>query len=374
MIGPLCAALNRLDGTVVELATTDADGANARIDAGDVPAGFVTHLFSRSFSERWKFSAALWSWLRQHAKDYDLVHIHALWSFASYAASTMAARARVPYIVQPHGMLSAYTWSRRLGARHLYWVGCERRTIWKASGFLATSSDEASECAKVRPSAQTIVIPNGVDAEAWEVQRDATALRRLCGPQAGDLPILLFLSRIHPKKGIVDLLLPALARMQTDVFLAIVGGPDPHEIGYFETVRNEIDRLGLARRVALLGPMDAAQRWHLFDGAAAFVLPSHSENFGIVVAEAMARHCPVVVSEGVQASEHVRAAGAGIVVPLQIESLVEALSRILNDSAARSAFGEAGHQYATRHFSWNLIAGQVRSMYESCLQRSTAHT
>ncbi len=321
LIGPLCAALNRLNGTVVELATTDANGADARFDPRDKPAGFVTHLFPRTFSERWKFSAGMRSWLRQHAQEYDLVHIHALWSFASFAAGAAAARVNVPYIVQPHGMLSAYTWSRRWGVRQLYWIGCEHRTIRNARAFLATSQDEAKECALARPGAKTVVIPNGVDAEAWEMPKDPSVLRCLCGPKAGDRPILLFLSRIHPKKGIADLLLPALTQMKEDVFLAIAGGVDPHEAGYLELVEREIDRLGLGNRVALLGPIAAAQRWHLFDGAIAFVLPSHSENFGIVVAEAMVRGCPVVVSAAVQAAEHVEAAGAGIVVPLLVESL-----------------------------------------------------
>jgi glycosyltransferase involved in cell wall biosynthesis len=120
--------------------------------------------------------------------------------------------------------------------------------------------------------------------------------------------------------------------------------------------------------VALLGPIAAAQRWHLFDGAAAFVLPSHSENFGIVVAEAMARGCPVVVSEAVQAAEHVKTAGAGIVVPLDIESWAQALSGIVRDTAARSLLGEAGRQYATHQFRWDQIAGQILAMYENCLQ------
>ena len=368
----MCAALNRLSGVEIELATTDADGAGSHIGAESLPAGFVTHLFSRTISERWKFSAGLHSWLRKRCRDYDLVHIHSLWSFSSFAAGAAASKARVPYIVRPAGMLSSYTLSRRVAIKRLYWIGCERRTIRCASAFHATSTEEAVECQQVHPGAQTIVIPNGVDAAAWEIPTDPTVLRHLCGPKAADRPILLFLSRIHPKKGIADILLPALARMKSDVFLAIVGGGDLHAVGYQAIVEREIKRLGLGDRVALVGPIAAAQRWHLFDGAAAFVLPSHSENFGIVVAEAMARGCPVVVSDGVQAAEHVEAAGAGIVVPLDSELLAQALSRMVDDPEARSGFGEAGRLYATRHFDWNQIAGQILAMYQTCLQHADA--
>jgi glycosyltransferase involved in cell wall biosynthesis len=370
----MCAALNRLSGIEVELATTDADGAGSRLESSALPSGFVTHLFPRTFSERWKFSAPLWSWLRGHCKDYELVHIHALWSFSSWAAGAAAYRGRVPYIVRPAGMLSAYTWSRRLGARHLYWMGCERRTVRRACAFHATSEAEAAECRSVHPGARAVVIPNGVDSEAWNLQPDDSLLRRQCGPNAADRPILLFLSRIHPKKGITDLLLPAFAQLKDDVFLAIAGGADPHETGYVERVRGEVGRLGLGNRVAMLGPVPASQRWHFFDGAAALVLPSHSENFGIVVAEAMARGCPVVVSDAVQAFEHVRSAGAGLVVPLDCDSLARALSRVVNDREARAQFGRAGRDYAALHFDWDRIAGKILEMYEACLSRATAHT
>ena len=109
----MCAALNRLPGVELELATTDANGADAPIAPETVPAGFVTHLFSKTFSERWKFSAGLWTWLRQHTRNYDLVHIHSVWSFATLAAGAAAARAGVPDIVRPAGMLSTYTLNRR---------------------------------------------------------------------------------------------------------------------------------------------------------------------------------------------------------------------------------------------------------------------
>lgn len=364
-IGPLCAALNRIPQVTVELATTDANGSSGRISVESLPTGFVTHLFPKTFSERWKYSRGLGRWLRRFAKDYDLIHIHALWSFACYAAGTAARSAGVPYIVRPAGMLSEYTWSRRLGRKLLYWTLCERRTVFGAVAFHTTSTAEAKEVETIRPGAKTVIIPNGVDASAWEIPTDPNALRRICGSTVRDRPILLYLSRLHPKKGITDLLLPALLQLG-EAFLAIVGGTDCHESGYLDQIRHEIDRLGLANRVALLGPVSGAQRWQLFDGATAFVLPSHSENFGIVVAEAMARGCPVVVSSAVQAAEHVQAAGAGKVVPLDAAALAEALFPFVSATSPRSEMGEAGRRYAAQHLTWDGIAQKVVSMYHDC--------
>jgi glycosyltransferase involved in cell wall biosynthesis len=257
-------------------------------------------------------------------------------------------------------MLSEYTWRRRALVKRLYWTLVERRNVIGAAGFHATSWAEAREVKGVKPGARVVVAPNGVEDTAWTTPPDPEALRRRCGPPAADRPIVLFLSRLHPKKGLSDLLLPALARLPADAFLAVVGGPDDHAPGYEAEIRANIDRLGLRKRVALLGPIEGEARWGLFDGAAALALPSHSENFGIVVAEAMARACPVVVTDGVQAADHVTAAGAGHVVPPAVEPLAAALDSVLSCSAARPSLGEAGRRYAAEHFTWDRVAAAVR--------------
>jgi glycosyltransferase involved in cell wall biosynthesis len=365
----MCAALNRLPGLEVELATTDANGADARLTRADVPQGFVTHLFPKTFSERWKYSAGLGRWLRRHTGGYDLVHIHAVWSFACSAAGAAARRAGVPYVVRPAGMLSSYTWSRSLVSKRVYWWLWERRTMRRAAAFHATSMEEAKEIEATRPGARATVIPNGVEEAAWTVPADPRALRRACGPHVGDRPILLFLSRLHPKKGITDLLLPALARVPS-AFLAIAGGPDPHAPGYLDQIRRQIEHLGLQQRVALVGAVPPEERWQMYDGATALVLPSHSENFGIVVAEAMARGCPVVVSSAVQAAEHVTAAGAGQVVALEGTAWANALAAAVAGAPVRTELGElgeAGRRYAAQHFRWDRIAQQIHALYRTCL-------
>jgi glycosyltransferase involved in cell wall biosynthesis len=369
VIRPLVTALNEVDGVRADVVTTDADGAGERLALADLPHGLPIRMFRRNVSERWKVSLGLQNWLRQRAGDYDLLHIHALWSFATAAATRAARRRGVPYIVRPAGMLSEYTWQRHRWQKRAYWRLIERHNIEHATAFHATSDAEAAEIRALRPDAHVFVIPNGVDDEAFDTPRADELLRTRMGAANSDLPIVLFLSRLHPKKGIVDRLLPAVSAMRSACRIAIAGGEDPHAPGHAQEICQAIDKLGLGERVTTLGPVSPAERWAMFDGADVFVLPSHSENFGIVVAEAMARGCPVIVTDAVQSCEHVRAASAGDVVPDDVAALAAALERMISQPVLRRACGASGRNYAQEHFRWNQIATQICDLYRDCLSR-----
>jgi glycosyltransferase involved in cell wall biosynthesis len=292
-----------------------------------------------------------------------VVHVHGIWSYPNAAAARAAERAGVPYIVRPAGMLSDYCLRLKAFKKWLYWAAVEGRTVRRAAGFHCTGGDEEADARRVRPDARTFLIPQGMDLPDVPPAPNALAVR--CGPVAAGRPVVLFLGRLHPVKGITDLLLPAFARVADGPVLAIAGGPDAAAPGYERLVREEIARLGLANRVVLLGPVAAADRWALFDGAAAFVLPSHSENFGMVVAEAMARGCPVVVTEGVQSKAQVLAAGAGRVVPFEPETLATALVELLCNPSTARAMGEAGRRYVHSELTWDRVAVRVHAMYRA---------
>lgn len=367
---PMTEALNRLPGISAEIATTDADGAGARLFPGSLPpTATPLHLFRRDFSERWKFSAGLWRWLARHAGEYDLLHVHALWSFSTLAACAAGRRRGVPIVLRPCGMLSRYTWGRSAWTKRLYWAAIERRNLSSVCCFHVTSRDEARELACLGWPAAAAIIPQGVNVAAWQVEPQPNALRERCKGRAVERPIILFLSRLHPKKGILDFLLPAFACLKTDAFLAIAGGVDGHAPGHELEIRATVERLGLSDRVALLGAVAPQERWSLFDGAALFVLPSRSENFGMVVTEAMARGLPVVVSQEVQAAEHVTAAGAGRVVPLQVGALAASMDELLGDPAVCLTLGERGRKYVRDNLTWERVAGAISGMYRSCLSR-----
>lgn len=360
-VAAMCDALNRIDGVSAEIAATDADGSG-KYDRAAWKSATNLHLFPVDGSERTKRSSALRDWLDVHTANYDLVHTHSVWNHPVYAARRAAVRHRKPLVYRPCGMLSPYTWARNRPAKVAYWLARERGNVRTAAVVHCTSEGEAAEVRAHRAVRGRVeVIPNGVDAAAWTTPVKRDELRRRCGPAADGKPIVLYLSRLHPKKGLTEFLLPALANMPA--FLAVVGGPDDHAPGYEVEVRDTIARLGLADRVALLGPVPAAERWAMFDGADVFALPSRSENFGIVVAEAMARGCPVLITDGVQAHEHVTRAGAGVVTTITVEAVTDRLNRLLADADTRSEIGTRGRAHAREQFDWDRIAGRLAGVY-----------
>jgi glycosyltransferase involved in cell wall biosynthesis len=366
---PLCDALARKPGVTVEIAATDADGPGRRL--AEPPACSVpVRLFRNDLAEFWKFSREMYTWLNRHVRDYDLVHAHGVWNFTTTVACRAARRQHIPYILFPQGMLSNYTWSRsRRSAlqKRVYWRLIERANARGATRLHLTSEGEGREMEPLRLGVPASVIPLGLEPAAWETPIDRDWLRARLGGRDRGRPIVLFLSRLHSKKGVVDFLLPAFRAVTRDGFLVIAGGADAHAPGYEAEVHAAVAALGLTDRVHLLGPVSPAERWPAFDGADVFVLPSKQENFGLVVTEAMARGVPVVSSEHAYSCEHLgRAGGAGLVTPLKVEAITHAIDRLLADPAERSRMGAAGRAYAPR-LSWDNIADEVVEMYRTCL-------
>lgn len=364
---PMVVSLNKL-GIEATIATTDADGPNRKLSNKELSGTIPVHLFSRTCSEAWKFSLPMWRWLNQYVKSFDLVHIHALWSFSTAIAAKACRTHQVPYIVRPAGMLSDYSRHRHALKKKLYWHAVEKHTINHALGLHATSPGEVGDIKQVTPDAKVFMIPNGVAQEAfiedkathWPVPLPDVVTNN-------DSPVILFLSRLHPVKGIVDRLLPAIALMHATCRLVIVGGEDSHHPGYRTDIEHKIQQLNLQDRVFVMPRAKANQCWGYYDMADIFVLPSHSENFGIVVAEAMARGCPVVVTPEVQSSPLVEKSEAGLVVEGDSDKLAQALDSLLGNPELRQKMAKSGREYSREYFSWDGIAQQIATMYQTLI-------
>jgi glycosyltransferase involved in cell wall biosynthesis len=286
----------------------------------------------------------------------DVVHVHALWEEIQHQAPRAAQRRGVPYVVTPHGMLAPWSrtqggWVHRWGKR-AYLALRLRKNLERAAAIHFTTPVERDLVAPMRLRATTIVEPVGIDFSEFE-QLPPRGLFRRRYPQLGEQPLVLFLSRLSPQKGL-DVLIPAFAQLKGDAML-VLAGPDYDNYG--QSVRGWVTRHKLEDRVIFTGMLHGAERIQAFRDADLFVLPSHHENFGIVVAEAMAVGTPVVISREVNIWQEVLAAGAGAAVQSGDDRELSAeLTRWLADPAMRAAAGEKARAFARSHYDWGRIA------------------
>jgi glycosyltransferase involved in cell wall biosynthesis len=357
----MCRALAQ-SGTDTLLATTDADGpGRLAVTTAAVAAyqGADTIFFPRQLTESFKWSAPLAAWLAEHVAEFDLVHIHAVFSHSSLAAARACRASRVPYVVRPLGTLDP--WSRthhRFRKQALMLCGAGRM-LRGAVAMHYTARQEQHRTELGLPwLPRGIVVPLGVDDD-W-LAGDGLAKR-------AEPPTVVAMSRLDNKKG-VDLLIAAfhqIAAMSraSDWRLVIGGDGSPR---YVEMLRR-LAQAGPARdRIEFRGWVRGAERRALLHSARLFVLPSLQENFGIALVEAMACGVPVVVSPGVNLSAEIELAGAGWVSERTPAALAESLQTAMSSPDALHRSGIRAREFAER-FRWAEIADRLRSMYDAVL-------
>jgi len=303
----------------------------------------------------YRYSGQLVPWLREHADDYDCAVVNGIWLYPSYAVWRVLARRRIPYFVYAHGLLDPShhrTFPVRRLKKMVSWVATERRVLDDAAAVLFTCEEErrGAEQAFWPPRARDngAILPYCIGAPPGDIARQTEAfLARY--PELRDRRRLLFLSRVHPKKGL-DLLIRAFAA-QADrdetLHLVVAGTGDP---AYVASLQALAQSLGIERRMTWTGMLTGDLKWGAFRTAEAFLLPSHHENYGIAVVEALACGTPVVISSAINIWPEIEADGAGLTCDDNAASAATALGRWLDlDPAARLGMRDrAAACFATR--------------------------
>ncbi len=342
-----------LRGHEVHVATTSVDG-NANLD---VPVGRAVemdgvsvHYFRVPALRRLYWSPDLGRYLRDTIATFDVVHLHSVYLWPPWAAARAAERCGVPYFISPRGMLIAELIRRKSRWIKTVWIELiERHSLEHAAGIHVTAPIEADEIQSLGlPLPNPCCIPNGVE---WPDRH----LPLSDGPYA-DLPrpFALFLSRITWKKGL-DRLLRAW-RSVPDLTLVIAGNDEENYTPSLQAIAREE---GISERIRFLGPASDSHKWALYENAEMFVLPSYSENFGNVVAEAMAMGCPVVITEEVVLASLVRQRDAGIVAGGTPLELAQAITVLHSDPTTRLRIGLAGQRAAVECLSWAAVAASM---------------
>jgi len=238
-------------------------------------------------------------------------------------------------------------WLKRLSFRLI-----ESRILKGSAGVHYTSEQEALEAQEWGVRHNRLVIPNPVDLPAPADVRVRTLAART---------VVLFLSRLDPKKGL-DLLLPAFARVRAhhpEAVLVIAGDGDP---AFVDDLKQQAHQLGLDSGVIWAGFLQGEKKRAAFADADIFVLPSYSENFGVAVVEAMGAGLPVIVSDQIGIHCEVARANAGLVVECAVESLESALTAALGDAPLRAKMG-ANAATLAKQFSPEIVAQQLNDAY-----------
>jgi glycosyltransferase involved in cell wall biosynthesis len=241
--------------------------------------------------------------------------------------------------------------------KELYLRVLERRNLLGAAAVQAVSEPERRAIERLRLPARLVTVPLGVDVP----MRGPRQSHRGSNGSAGDGAVkVLFLSRIHPKKGL-ELLLEAMELLpkETAVDLVVAGDGEPE---YVSGLRQRAAASRANGRVTFAGFVAGEEKRRLLEEADLFVLPSHDENFGVAVAEALGAGLPVIVSEHVALADQTARAGAGLVVPCDAGALAQALATLIGDPGRRDRMGEAGRTLAGE-FSWPMVGRQLLALY-----------
>lgn len=357
----------------VEIATTNDNGDRLL----DVPLGEKTmydglpiYFFARfsppiSSLREFAFSGAFTTWLLQNIANYDLIHVHALFSYTSTAAMAVARLRQIPYLTTPHGLLCE--WSLQQGARkkQTYLDLIERANLDRSQALHVTCQQEQDDVLALDLKSPTFVLPLGLTAHPQPIPDAAIRLRQSLDC-AVDEPIILFLSRLHYKKGL-NYLIPALGKLVHHRFTFIIAGNGTPE--YEAEIQLLLGVAGIAERTRMVGFVEGISKDLFIQGASLFALTSHSENFGIAVLESLVVGTPVLVTPGVGLASVVREQELGYVPALNLDDIIAALEGFFTHPDRAKVMGTRARHYISENYTWDKIATDLVSVYKSIVDR-----
>lgn len=364
----------RAHGVDAEIATTNDNGSDLlnvplhqRIEYEQVPVWFFPR-FSPAFASirEFTFSNQLTAWLWQHIGAYNLLHVHAIFSYPSTAAMAIARLKRIPYIVRPLGQLCEWSLQQSTRKKQIYLTLLECANLNHSQGIHLTSDQEQQEVSKLNLQSTSFVLPHGLTIPA--VIPDAYSRLRQLLKVPEDEFVILFMSRLHPKKGL-EYLIPALGKLAHQRFTFVLAGSGSPE--YEAEITALLVSAGICNRTYCPGFISGEIKDLLLQGADLFTLTSHSENFGIAVLEALAVGLPVLVTPRVALATIVEQHQLGYVTELDVAAIAFALQCCLNHPQEAKEMGVRARQLIFEHYTWEHIASRMLDVYTAILEKTT---
>ncbi|MCX6702716.1 MAG: glycosyltransferase [Candidatus Wolfebacteria bacterium] len=358
-------------GVDVTVYTTDIDGkGNLNVPLGkEVIIDGVKVFYFPVAWRFWQYSSAMRQALQKNIKDFDLVHITSVFLSASTIGAYYAKKFKKPYIISPRGSLMKETFRKGYLKKKIYTVLLEKRNLEGAAGIHFTSEMEKDEYVGMGfPLKREVVIQNGLDKEGLGKESTPDFRKKYGIPE--DKKIILFLSRISWKKGLDDLI-PAfriVREKEDDVILVIAGGDDE---GYRKETEKFIsdNDLQSGRDVVFTGQLLGGDKNAAYKEAGVFVLPSYSENFGMVILESMYFGL-AVVSTATTAIAQQLPADAVMIVKKDKKEIADAIIKILRDPNLAKKMGVVGRKAVEKEFSWDKIAEKFIRRYNELIEEN----
>ena len=344
----------------MEVATTSVNGDQDLFKGREhieALSGIKVRYFSSRHLRRIYWSPPMNDFLRKEVGNFDVVHIHAVFLWPTWAAAYQSRNQKKRYVVSPRGMLEPELIRRKSGVKKNVSIRLfDNRALENASAVHFTSSREEAQFLKLNIRAKKrAVVPNGI--ELSDIPANLIDNR-----EAAKADHVLYLGRLNWKKGL-ERLIEAMKYLE-NVDLVIAGEDEDR---YRSTLLAVAKEHGVSRQVSYQKAVYGIPKWKLISSASVLVLPSVSENFGNVVLEAMAVGTPVVVSDGVGTSELVRSSGCGFVCSGNPPDIAEKVRSILCNPEAAFEMGKRGRSTVASAYTWDAIANRMEDLYESLL-------
>ncbi len=323
------------------------------------------HFVRRKAPTRWYNGDDLPGWLRAQLPRFDLVELHAVFSFVTIRTAQACRRLGKPYLLRPHGSLDPFDLSKRGSLKRLLGPIFLRPVLAGCAGVMCTSQREADLVETYGATPRKFVVP--LPVPLLQCQANAGAeFRAKHGIPSGAF-VVLFLSRIDYKKGL-EFLLPALAaarRSHQDLWFVLAGGG---ERTFEEGIRQKIVGLGLSGITREVGFVSGSEKAAVFQASDLFALPSLNENFGIVIVEAMQTGKPVLISDQVYIHPEIISESAGVLCRPDPNDCTRALMEVLSNRAEARRMGERAANLAQARFSPESATRQLLNVYSEILR------
>jgi glycosyltransferase involved in cell wall biosynthesis len=357
----------------VTIATTNDDGDHLMtvdLEKKVIHRGIPTYFFPR-FSpnslaiREFNFSFTFTTWLFQNIAKYDLIHLHGIFSYTTTIAMVIARFQKISYLTTPHGMLCEWSLQQRRQKKQAYLSLIEKANLDHAQAIHLTCQQECDDLTALDLKAPTFILPLALTEMPQSIPNAGDRLRQSLNCPT-DEPIILFLSRLHYKKGL-DYLIPALAQFRDQQFTFVIAGSGTP--AYEAEIQTLVNASGLGDRTQMVGFVEGERKDLLIQGADLFALTSHSENFGVAVLEALIAGKPVLITPGVGLVDIVREHDLGYVADLNIDSIIHELDQYFADPDRAKQKGDRAHQFTIANYTWDKIANDLVQVYQSIVDQ-----